>query len=103
VNDFNERSIFSNTVHGKNGMKNTGLPSMIFKKDRTGLLYQDILKYSINGKYKEDDGKSFRLWNLTKWLLEVNQEFVDYFKTPSRWNFTIANRINDRNPRIMSS
>ena len=101
VNNFNERSFFSNTVHGKTDMKNTVLPSKIFKKDRNGLLYQDILKYSIHGKYKEDDGKSFRLWNLTKWLLEVNQYFIDYFKRPKKRNYTKANKINDRTDTIM--
>jgi hypothetical protein len=99
VNDFNERSIFSYTVHGKTDIKNTGLPSMIFKRDRDGRLYQDILKYSINGKYKEDDGKSFRLWYLTKWLLEVNQDFINYFNSPR--NYTIDNRIEDRTSRIL--
>ena len=88
VNDFNERSLLPNTVHGKTDMKNTVLPSMIFKKDRDGLFYQDILRYSINGKYKEDDGISFRLWYLTKWLLEVNQYFIDYFKRPKKRNYT---------------
>jgi len=101
VNDFNERSLSPNTVHGKTDMKKTGLPSMIFKKDRDGLLYQDILRYSINGKYKEDDGKSFRLWYLIKWLLEVNQHFIDYFKLPKKRNYTIANRIDDRTSTIL--
>jgi hypothetical protein len=101
VNDFNERSLSPDTVHGKTDMKNTGLPSMIFKRDKDGRLYQDILKYSINGKYKEDDGKSFRLWYLTKWLLEVNQDFINYFNSPRKRNYTIANRIEDRTSRIL--
>lgn len=75
-----------------------GIPA-IFEKDRNGLLYQDIMKYSINGKYKEDDRKSFRLWNLIKWLLEVNQEFRDRFSYAPEWNYTTANRIDDRIPR----
>jgi hypothetical protein len=87
-------------------MKNTEHTSMIFEKNkdrcytRSSLLYQDILKYSIDGKYKENNNKSFRLWNLTKWLLETNIEFITYFKVPSRWNYTISNRIMDRLPRI---
>ncbi|MGC2575876.1 MAG: hypothetical protein WA364_30605 [Candidatus Nitrosopolaris sp.] len=76
-----------------------GIPA-IFEKDRSGLLYQDIMKYSINGKYKEDDLKSFRLWNLTKWLLEVNKEFRDHFSYAPEWNYTTANRIDDRIPRV---
>jgi hypothetical protein len=93
-------------VHGKNVVINTGHPSMIFKKYRDGnhtkkaLLYQDILKYCINGKYKEEDNKSFRLWSLTRWLLEVNVELINYFKDPSTWNYTVASRIDDRIPRI---
>jgi len=64
------------------------------------LLCQDILLYCINGKYKEDDNESFRLWNLTKWLLEVNLEFIDYFKDLSTRNITKRNRVEDRLPRI---
>ena len=67
---------------------------------KSGLLYKDILKYCIDGKYKENDNKSFRLWNLTKWLLEVNTEFINYFRDGSTRNYTIANRIEDRLPRI---
>jgi hypothetical protein len=95
-------------VHGKNVTRNTGHPNMIFKRKKDGnysnkaSLYQDILKYSIVGKYKENDQKSFRLWNLTKWLLEVNVEFINYFKDPSTWTYTTANRIDDRIPRIKS-
>ena len=93
-------------MHGKNNVTNTGHPSIIFKKNKDGsyakssLLYQDILKYCIDGKYKENDNKSFRLWNITKWLLEANTEFINYFKDGSARNYTIANRIGDRLPRI---
>jgi len=93
-------------MHGKNTVRNTGHPSIIFKKNKdgtyakSGLLYQDILKYCIDGKYKENDNKSFRLWNLTKWLLEINTEFINYFRGGSTRNYTIANRIEDRLPRI---
>src|ERR1051326_9343786 len=93
-------------MHGKNNVANTGHPSIIFKKNKdgtyakSGLLYQDILKYCIDGKYKENDNKSFRLWNLTKWLLEVTTEFINYFRDGSTRNYTIANRIEDRLLRI---
>jgi len=82
-------------MHGKNNVTNTGHPSIIFKKNRDGsyakssLLYQDILKYCIDGKYKENDNKSFRLWNITKWLLEANTEFINYFKDGFARNYTI--------------
>jgi hypothetical protein len=95
-------------MHGKNHVENTGHTNIIFKKNKDGsyiktsLLYQDILKYCIYGKYKEDDNKSFRLWNLTKWLLEANMEFTNYFKDPSTRNYTMANRIGDRLHRIKS-
>jgi hypothetical protein len=93
-------------MHGKNNIRNTGHTSIIFKKNKDGsytyssLLYQDILKYCIDGKYKENNNKSFRLWNLTKCLLEVNTEFINHFKDPSTRNYTIANRIEDRLDRI---
>lgn len=87
-------------------MKGTGHTAIIFNKSTEGsytqssLLYQDILKYCINGKYKEDDNKSFRLWSLTKWLLETNAEFINYFKDPSSRNYNVASRIENRLPRI---
>lgn len=95
-------------MHGKNYVGNTGHTNIIFKKNKDGsytrnaLLYQDILKYCINGKYKENDDKSFRLWKLTKWLLEANTEFINYFKELSTRNYTVANRIENRLPRIKS-
>jgi hypothetical protein len=95
-------------MHGKNHLRNTGHTNIIFRKNedrsytKNSLLYQDILRYCIYGKYKENDNKSFRLWNLTKWLLEANMEFINYFKDPSTWNYTMANRIGDRLPRIKS-
>jgi hypothetical protein len=93
-------------MHGKRNIRNTEHTNIIFKKNKdgsytkSGLLYQDILRYCIDGKYKENDNKSFRLWNLTKWLLEINVEFINHFKDPSTRNYTIANRIEDRLPRI---
>ncbi len=72
----------------------------IFKNDRTGLICQDILKYSIEGENKEDDGKSFRLWYLIKWLLKTNQEFANHFKDPSTRTVTTSNKIKYRTPRV---
>jgi hypothetical protein len=89
-------------MHGKNDMKNTGHPSMIFKDDSNGALYRGILKYSLVDKYKEEDVKSFRIWNLTRWLLEVHQEFVNYYKDPSTRTTTISNRVEARQERVAS-
>ena len=93
-------------MHGKKRKKNTGHLSIIFSKNidgsytRNALLYQDIIKYSIKGKYKENDNKSFRSRSLTKWLLEENKEFINYFKDPSTRHFTISNRIENRLDRV---
>ena len=93
-------------MHGKKHKKNTGHLSIVFSKNidgnytRNALLYQDIIKYSIKGRYKENDNKSFRSRSLTKWLLEENKEFIDYFKDPSTRHFTISNRIENRLDRV---
>jgi hypothetical protein len=94
-------------MHGTNDVKSTGhTKNIIFKKNKdwtytkNALLSQDILRYCINGKYKEDDNESFRLWNLTKWLLEVNSEFINHFKDLSTRNITKRNRVENRLPRI---
>jgi hypothetical protein len=92
-------------MHGKNYKENTGYLYPIFQKDKEGKytenskLYQDILRYSIDGKYKEDDN-SFRTRNLAKWLLEKNIEFSNYFKEPSTRHFTISSRIENKLDRI---
>jgi hypothetical protein len=87
-------------MHDKNDVKNVQHPNIIFGKykdsgtfTKKALLSQDILKYCINGKYKEDDIESFRLWNLAKWLLEVNLEFINHFKELSTRNYTTSNKI----------
>src|ERR671929_1589977 len=87
-------------MHDKNDVKNVQHPNIIFGKykdsgtfTKKALLSQDILKYCINDKYKEDDIESFRLWNLAKWLLEVNLEFINHFKELSTRNYTTSNKI----------
>lgn len=93
-------------MHGKKHKKNTGHLSIVFSKNvdgsytRNALLYQDIINYSIKGRYKENDNKSFRSRSLTKWLLEENKEFINYFKDPSTCHFTISNRIENRLDRV---
>jgi hypothetical protein len=91
-------------LHDKNDVKNVRHPDIIFGKYKDGtftkkaLLCQDILKYCIIGKYKENDNESFRLWNLTKWLLEVNQEYINYFKDEDKKHFKKHSRKENRLP-----
>lgn len=91
-------------MHDKNDVKNVRHPDIIFGKFKDGtftkkaLLCQDILKYCVNGKYKEDDDESFRLWNLTEWLLEFNQEYINYFKDEDTKHFKKYSRIENRLP-----
>jgi hypothetical protein len=67
----------------------------IFPKDRNGnytkkaLLYQDMLKYSI----EENNPSSFRHWDLANWLMKKNQEFINKYKDLSTRNITYGNRI----------
>src|ERR1041385_4474098 len=86
-------------MHDKNEVKNVRHPDIIFGKYKDGtftkkaLLCQDILKHCINGKYKENDNESFRLWNLAKWLLEFSLEFINHFRELSTRNYTTSNNI----------
>jgi len=95
-------------MHGKIHEKNNGHLGIILNKGidgsytRNALLYQDIIRYSIKGKYKENDNKSFRSRDLTRWLLEENEEFINYFRDPSTRHFTISNRIENRLDRVKS-
>ena len=79
-------------------------PPVFLKSDgdytRNALLYQNIIKYSIKDKYKENDNKSFRSRSSTKWLLEENKEFITYSKDASTSHFTISNRIENRLDRV---
>jgi hypothetical protein len=76
----------------------------IFRKDENGYnrnarLYQDILRYFFvrnNGS----NGGSFRFWELAKWLMKNNEEFVNEYKDPSTKNITMSNRIEARKDRI---
>jgi hypothetical protein len=67
----------------------------IFPKDRNGnftkkaLLYQDMLKYSI----EENNPSSFRHWDLASWLMKKNQEFINKYKDLSTRNITYGNRV----------
>ena len=80
----------------------------IFQKDKNGnyteyaLLYQDILKYSIASKQTNnvDSKNCVKHWDLARWLMKKNQEFINRYKDPSTRNTTINNRIENTQQRI---
>src|SRR5438046_236990 len=83
-------------------MRQTQLPGVnfIFQKDKNGsytklaLLYQDILGYSIiKIKSNSPDSRSFTHRELAKWLLENNNEYINYYKDPSTKYYTLNNKI----------
>jgi hypothetical protein len=69
--------------------------TILIKRDIDGnltedaLLYQDILKYSRIVT-------EFDLHNLTAWLLDNNNDFINDFKSLDKRNYTRANRINNK-------
>jgi hypothetical protein len=78
----------------------------IFNKDKNGhytkkaLLYQDIITYSI-AKKKESfkDKDSFRHWDLAKYLMNKNAEYINRYKDPSSKHTPIKNRIENTQRR----
>jgi hypothetical protein len=76
----------------------------IFQKDRNSnytkpaLLYQDILRYSIHSK-SSINVCHIRHWDLARWLMKKNQEFINHYKDPSTRNTTINNRIENTQQR----
>ena len=62
-------------------------------------MYQNILQYYIDGKDKEDDNESFRVWNLTKWLLEANLEFRNHYQDSAAKTKTHS-RVENFKPRV---
>lgn len=77
----------------------------IFRKDKdknnyenNALLFQDILQYKLG----DGNGNNcFKVWDLTKWLLDNNQEFYnDYHATFAPHNTTISNRVEARSDRV---
>jgi hypothetical protein len=80
---------------------------IVFQKDSYGnytkdsLLNQDILRYAIFVK-EEDLEQYFTIRDLTKWLLQNNQEFINYFKEISTRTTRYENRIDNRLPRVRS-
>lgn len=82
------------------------LPSIqnIFAKKLDGytpdaLLYQDILRYSINN-LETKSKYSFKLWELTDWLISNNREIVDDYKKTSSAHMTRSNKIQARIARV---
>jgi hypothetical protein len=71
----------------------------IFKRDKSGnytkkaLLYQDVLRYSLEKKGQSENTNSFRHWQLAKWLMSYNEEFINHYKDPSSRHITFPNRI----------
>ena len=71
----------------------------IFKRDKSGnytkkaLLYQDVLRYSLEKKGQSENTNSFRHWQLAKWLMSHNEEFINHYKDPSSRHITFPNRI----------
>lgn len=91
----------------------TKMPSiqMIFRKDKDenytkeALLYQDILEYSIKElepteASEENSRHSFKLWELTEWLILHNLEIAADYKNPSASHMTKTNKIQARIGRV---
>jgi hypothetical protein len=80
----------------------------IFDKDKDGhytkkaLLYQDIIIYSI-AREKEGqifrDKDPFRHWDLAKYLMNKNNEYINLYKDPSARHTPIKNRIENTQRR----
>ena len=83
-------------------MSHKGIDS-IFRKDPEGkyyekkaLLFQDILRFGST----LEENKSFRLWDLAKFLLTANEEIRNRY---SRNRLTKANQIENVQRRIKRS
>jgi hypothetical protein len=87
------QGVFNEKIHGIHE---------IFQKDNDGnysqnaRLYQSILQYFLVLKDDHSNNDSFRFWDLAKWLMEHNQEFVNYYRELSTRNTTMSNRIEAR-------
>jgi hypothetical protein len=63
-------------------------------------LYQSILKYSITRKNENTiSDKPFRHWDLAKWLMDNNSEFINRYKDLSTKTTKYANRIENTRRR----
>lgn len=85
----------------------TEIPSIqwIFARDknknytRRALLYQDILRYSVK-ELEPSEEYSFKLWDITDWLLSNNMEMANDYKKSSKSNMSKTNKIEARIGRI---
>jgi hypothetical protein len=77
----------------------------IFQKEKDGSytknarLYQDMLRYVIEGKNRPEAADSFRHWELAKWLMTHNNEFSNFFKDPSTRTYTVPNKVENTQRR----
>ena len=78
----------------------------IFEKDNYGnytkdaLLLQDILCYPLKNIEDGIYNFVFKDRDLASWLIDNNNEFINYYKDLSTRNITKSNRIENRLPRI---
>jgi hypothetical protein len=78
----------------------------IFRKNKNGeytrdaLLYHDILRYSVNELKPTEGNLSFKIWELTEWLISHNLEFVSDYGSPSSRHFTKSNKVESRIGRV---
>jgi hypothetical protein len=93
-------------------MRQIRLPTvgLIFEKDENGCytkpasLYQGILRYSLNiEKDPSGDSKSFRHWDLARWLMNNNQEFINRYKDPFNSHTTTSNIIENTRERTKNA
>ena len=86
-------------------VKKTPTIQTIFDRDKDGnytkgaLLLQDILTYPI-GEMELTGDYTFKLWNLTKWLISNNKEMVNDYKNSSISHMTITNKVQARIKRV---
>jgi len=72
-------------------------PNGIYTKD--ALLYQDILRFSVK-ELEPQEECTFKLWELTEWLISNNLEIANYYKNPSASHMTKSNKIQARIGRV---
>jgi hypothetical protein len=66
---------------------------------REALLYQDILRYAVK-ELEPSVEYSFKLWNITDWLLSNNTEMANDYKSSSKSHMSKTNKIQARIGRV---
>jgi hypothetical protein len=98
---INETVLDMFTMHGKNLKKTQGF-LRFFNENENGtlhkqsMLYRDILKFYI----AKDFGVYIKSRELTKWLLDNNIEFVEYYSGEYKNRTNIGNRVENRLERV---